>query len=98
MQQAGLNGMAYPTVFAYPPAYGSYRHPLEPAQWRQGVQYNTYAHMMAATPGPPLGVVMGNEMDTLHACGCVSFEHILTSPLSYFSQGQTNQQQLIMSA
>lgn len=90
MPQSGLIGLAHPSVFAYPPAYGSYQHPLQPAQWRQGVQYNTYAQLMSANlASPTQGQILGameDGLDTLHTCGCVSLrihKLFLTSDLCW---------------
>ncbi|KAJ2901796.1 hypothetical protein MKZ38_001377 [Zalerion maritima] len=33
---------AQPTIYTYPPMYGTYLHPLQPSQWREGVAAISY--------------------------------------------------------
>ncbi|OLN85173.1 Protein GRISEA [Colletotrichum chlorophyti] len=68
-----------PTIFTYPPQYGSYMSPLQPAQWRQamdalqygqpGPQPTTYnmAASLGFTPDGP-NPVMSDA--TSHVCSC----------------------------
>ncbi|KAL5352734.1 hypothetical protein ACLOAV_002682 [Pseudogymnoascus australis] len=51
-----------PTLFAYPPSYGSHNNPLQPASWRQ----NMYA---APSDVPPYPLQPDLNM-ALHSCGC----------------------------
>lgn len=75
------NGMyAYyqpPTVFNYPPQYGSYMQPLQPDQWRQVMSTMSYGQPM---PQPMYGLSQGiagqtngtqnGENWTSHQCSC----------------------------
>lgn len=76
------NGMyAYyqpPTVFNYPPHYGSYMQPLQPDQWRQVMSTMTYGQPMAQpmyglSHGVPPSHANGAqdvENWTSHQCSC----------------------------
>lgn len=56
-----------PTLFAYPPSYGSHQNPLQPASWRHSVANNMYA----APADIPLYPLQGPDLDmALHSCGC----------------------------
>ncbi len=58
-----------PTVFTYPPTYGSWQNPLHPSAWRQS-RNNEYAQLPQTGP-LPLGVPSISEtLDTVHTCGC----------------------------
>lgn len=64
---------AHATMFAYPPTYGSYQHPLQPAEWRNGIKAMTYNAFPSSyvLPGSSLGVSdFATNMDTIHACVC----------------------------
>src|SRR5262249_13966719 len=41
------------SVFAYPPTYGSYQHPLQPFQWRQTAKANSQAQEQGQSFLPP---------------------------------------------
>ncbi|KAH7175884.1 hypothetical protein EDB81DRAFT_771325 [Dactylonectria macrodidyma] len=41
-----------PTIFTYPPQYGSYLQPLQPEQWRQVMASMTFAAVPGAMPSP----------------------------------------------
>ncbi|RFU29821.1 hypothetical protein B7463_g6516, partial [Scytalidium lignicola] len=63
------------SVFAYPPTYGSYQHPLQPFQWRQTAKANIepQAQGQATSPlEPPFnGPLLQNEiLDSFHTCHC----------------------------
>ncbi|KAJ3512269.1 hypothetical protein NM208_g15345 [Fusarium decemcellulare] len=79
------NGMyAYypqPTVFTYPPQYGSYLQPLQPEQWRQVMASMTFAGqggmpspygMPGTAPYPPPGAphTSHSSAGTSHQCSC----------------------------
>ncbi|RFN44976.1 hypothetical protein FIE12Z_10790 [Fusarium flagelliforme] len=79
------NGMyAYypqPTVFTYPPQYGSYLQPLQPEQWRQVMATMTFAGqggmpspygMPGATPfqNPTAPQTPHSASGTSHQCSC----------------------------
>ncbi|KAM5346679.1 hypothetical protein ACJ41O_009684 [Fusarium nematophilum] len=79
------NGMyAYypqPTVFTYPPQYGSYLQPLQPEQWRQVMASMTFASQAGipppygippAAPYPPPGTPQTphSAAGTSHQCSC----------------------------
>ncbi|KAF4968921.1 hypothetical protein FZEAL_10323 [Fusarium zealandicum] len=79
------NGMyAYypqPTVFTYPPQYGSYLQPLQPEQWRQVMASMTFAGqggipspygMPSAAPYHPPGTTQTSHSSagTSHQCSC----------------------------
>ncbi|OBT98204.1 hypothetical protein VE01_03827 [Pseudogymnoascus verrucosus] len=51
-----------PTLFAYPPSYGSHNNPLQPASWRQNIY--------AAPPDIPLYPLQPDLNMALHSCGC----------------------------
>ncbi|KAI8674913.1 Copper-fist domain-containing protein [Fusarium keratoplasticum] len=72
------NGMyAYypqPTVFTYPPQYGSYLQPLQPEQWRQVMASMTFAGQGGmpspyGMPYPPPGTPH-SAAGTSHQCSC----------------------------
>jgi hypothetical protein len=61
-----------PTVYTYPPQYGSYLHPLQPAQWRQTMEtlgFATFPMEQALDFGPP-GPNTPSAMGTTHMCSC----------------------------
>lgn len=51
-----------PTLFAYPPSYGSHNNPLQPTSWR----HNIYA----APPDVPIYPLQPDVNMALHSCGC----------------------------
>ena len=62
-------------VFTYPPTYGSFNNPLEPASWRQSVRMNGHIPLGAQNPmtsgvaaSPP--VPAQASKDTVHTCRC----------------------------
>ncbi|KAI9729418.1 MAG: hypothetical protein M1818_008525 [Claussenomyces sp. TS43310] len=60
------------TVYAYPPSWGSYQHPLQPSQWRQSSQSNAYNHSQDVSNNP-VGVAhyaSATEPETFHSCSC----------------------------
>ncbi|TDZ51664.1 Protein GRISEA [Colletotrichum trifolii] len=65
-----------PTVFTYPPQYGSYMSPLQPAQWRQTMEALQYGQPTPQPPGfnmsAPLGFVPEGAVPdpTSHVCSC----------------------------
>ncbi|KAB8289508.1 hypothetical protein EYC80_010668 [Monilinia laxa] len=65
-----------PTVFTYPPTYGSYQNPLQPSAWRQGVRDMSYGHVQGQPPISPAPLPFGSNpqlaqnLDTVHTCGC----------------------------
>ncbi|KAH6678532.1 hypothetical protein B0J14DRAFT_473651 [Halenospora varia] len=68
------NYMPQPTVFTYPPTYGSFQNPLQPEAWRQGIRSN-YASQQGPIPIPPGGLPFDasrvpQTMDTIHTCTC----------------------------
>lgn len=82
LPQAGLsydpnmysNYIPQPTVFTYPPTYGSFQNPLQPEAWRQGIRSN-YANSQGPIPMPPGGLPFDSPrvpqtMDTIHTCTC----------------------------
>jgi hypothetical protein len=73
-----LNAVMYqqfvsqPTIFTYPPTYGSWQNPLQPSAWREGMRSN---YAQGEIPLPPDGLpyeapVMSGNLDTTHTCGC----------------------------
>ncbi|KAI1049774.1 hypothetical protein LB506_001600 [Fusarium annulatum] len=79
------NGMyAYypqPTVFTYPPQYGSYLQPLQPEQWRQVMAAMTFAgqggmpspfgmHGATPFPAPTAPQTPHSATGTSHQCSC----------------------------
>ncbi|KAF4338296.1 copper-sensing transcription factor [Fusarium beomiforme] len=79
------NGMyAYypqPTVFTYPPQYGSYLQPLQPEQWRQVMATMTFAgqggmpspfgmHGATPFPAPNASQTPHSATGTSHQCSC----------------------------
>ncbi|KAL7938537.1 hypothetical protein V8C35DRAFT_288392 [Trichoderma chlorosporum] len=72
--------MVQPSIFAYPPQYGSYLNPLQPDQYKQLVTLNFPQQMTdiqpapynAATPAQQFAQPTGLEADswTSHHCGC----------------------------
>ncbi|KAF5628545.1 copper-activated transcription factor [Fusarium tjaetaba] len=79
------NGMyAYypqPTVFTYPPQYGSYLQPLQPEQWRQVMATMTFAgqggmpspfgmHGATPFPSPTAPQTPHSATGTSHQCSC----------------------------
>ncbi|KAL3420639.1 Protein GRISEA [Phlyctema vagabunda] len=60
--------MPQPTVFTYPPSYGSFQHPLQPSDWRQNTQGHSYAQ--PAPPPMPYETSIDRALDTIHECGC----------------------------
>lgn len=61
-----------PTVFTYPPTYGSWQNPLQPSAWREGIRSN-YAQAEISIPPDSLPFntpPMSESMDTVHTCGC----------------------------
>jgi hypothetical protein len=65
----------HPTVFTYPPTYGSFQNPLQPSAWRQGVRAVSYAapqfqNSMASGAVPFVTPVIPETNDTIHTCSC----------------------------
>jgi hypothetical protein len=75
------NGMYHyfpqPTIFTYPPQYGSYMQPLQPEQWRQFMSTMNYSQppnpsavdMRATMPLPIFGTPE-TSAGTTHQCTC----------------------------
>lgn len=65
-----------PSVFSYPPQYGSYLQPLQPEQWRQVMAALNFGQQIPTTygmPAPtPLSVPDASNMAswTSHQCNC----------------------------
>ncbi|KAK5995148.1 Protein GRISEA [Cladobotryum mycophilum] len=66
-----------PTVFAYPPQYGSYLQPLQPEQWRHIMASINFGQPIPSLPyGVPPTIPMppinhtGGPSWTSHQCGC----------------------------
>jgi hypothetical protein len=65
-----------PTVFTYPPTYGSFQNPLQPSAWRESTRNNDYAQppgpnpIAAARSMPYHPPVLPGPADTIHSCGC----------------------------
>jgi len=61
------------TVYAYPPTYGSYQHPLQPSEWRQSVRANSYAQPQAPLVSGDISFdapINPTTLDTVHICSC----------------------------
>jgi hypothetical protein len=64
-----------PTIYTFPPQYGSFMHPLQPLQWREAI---AAAYNQPIPPGPmPMAyrlgfpdIVNGNDMEISHQCNC----------------------------
>lgn len=65
------------TIYSYPASYGSYQNPIQPAEWRQNLTTNLYAHTPQSvstlnnisnnlSPTPLTSI----DLSTLHSCGC----------------------------
>ncbi|KAG9237240.1 hypothetical protein BJ875DRAFT_370317 [Amylocarpus encephaloides] len=62
-----------PTVFTYPPGYGSFQNPIQPAAWRESFRTNNYSPhpTPSAIQSPPCnGSMINGGADTVHTCGC----------------------------
>jgi hypothetical protein len=62
-----------PTIFTYPPTYGSFQHPLQPAAWKESMRTNNYSpHPMMPIAGPNAyqEAMPHTAMNTIHECGC----------------------------
>lgn len=79
MPQGMYQSYFQPTIFTYPPQYGSYMSPLQPAQWRQAMdalQYGQPGPQPAAYNLPtPLGFAPDGTPPTIpestsHICSC----------------------------
>jgi len=57
-----------PTVFTYPPTYGSFQNPLQPQAWRQSVQSHDYGR--PPVPLPFNAPLLAESLDTIHTCSC----------------------------
>lgn len=80
------NGMAYnagvyqhyvqnpgPTIFTYPPTYGSFQNPLQPDAWRESMRTSNYGQQSLLPQIGPLPYdtpLVPPTMDTIHSCGC----------------------------
>jgi hypothetical protein len=70
--------VTHTTIYAYPPSYGSYQNPLQPASWRQSVMANMYAQpsqqLALDTSHDLAGFIpiqtQNADLNTLHSCGC----------------------------
>ena len=61
----------HPTIYSYPPSYGSYQHPLQPTEWRNSVRAMTYSQPQIPLPQNAYGAPMlPDNLDTIHSCGC----------------------------
>lgn len=68
----------HPTIFTYPPQYGSYMQPLQPEQWRQIMAAMSFGHGMmpqasCGIPGPEAfqqSETLSSSAGTSHQCGC----------------------------
>ncbi|KAE8443088.1 hypothetical protein EG329_002411 [Mollisiaceae sp. DMI_Dod_QoI] len=61
-----------PTIFTYPPTYGSWQNPLQPSAWREGIRAN-YAQAevpMSSGSLPFEAPIMPELLDTIHTCSC----------------------------
>ncbi len=69
----GLNPAVWqqyqPTVFTYPPTYGSWQNPLHPSAWRQN-RATEYVPLPPAAPLPFDAPLLPETLDTVHTCGC----------------------------
>lgn len=62
-----------PTVFTYPPTYGSFQNPLQPSAWRESMRTNNYSpHPSMPMPGSTTynGSQVAEVADTVHTCCC----------------------------
>ncbi|RDL42029.1 uncharacterized protein BP5553_02008 [Venustampulla echinocandica] len=66
-----------PTVFTYPPTYGSFQNPLQPSAWRQSIQDNMYSQPQPQAQIPPPSAqlpfdapLVPETMNTIHTCSC----------------------------
>ncbi|KAI8174420.1 grisea protein [Colletotrichum sp. SAR 10_76] len=79
MPQGMYQSYFQPTIFTYPPQYGSYMSPLQPAQWRQTMEALQYGQPSPQPAGfnmpAPLGFVpegtnLAMDESTSHMCSC----------------------------
>lgn len=75
MQAIFFTHAADPTMYIYPPYYGTYQHPIQPPQWRQampppgglggyafpGGHAPTHMGMRAPPPAPPVSLGAGDD-------------------------------------
>ncbi|CAG8950593.1 hypothetical protein HYFRA_00002802 [Hymenoscyphus fraxineus] len=61
-----------PTVFIYPPTYGSFQNPLQPSAWRESMRTNNYSsHSPLPMPDTTYnGSQISDAPDTVHTCCC----------------------------
>ncbi|KUJ20344.1 uncharacterized protein LY89DRAFT_578582 [Mollisia scopiformis] len=64
--------VSQPTIFTYPPSYGSWQNPLQPSAWRDGMRSN---YAQGEIPLPPNEMpfntpIMPASLDTVHTCSC----------------------------
>ncbi|KAL0934316.1 Protein GRISEA [Colletotrichum truncatum] len=79
MPQGMYQSYFQPTIFTYPPQYGSYMSPLQPAQWRQAMEALQYGQPASQPTGfgmsTPLNFVSDGTTpavseSTSHMCSC----------------------------
>ncbi|GJD00790.1 LOW QUALITY PROTEIN: Copper fist DNA binding domain-containing protein [Colletotrichum higginsianum IMI 349063] len=79
MPQGMYQSYFQPTIFTYPPQYGSFMSPLQPEQWKQTMEALQYGQPMpqpaayAMPPNPlytPNGTASTIPESTSHTCGC----------------------------
>lgn len=80
MQAGGSALFQQPSIYSYPPQYGSYMQPLQPEQWRQVMAAMMFAqpppqHMFGMPAVPTMSIpgasTSGSDQDwTSHHCGC----------------------------
>jgi len=64
-----------PTIFTYPPTYGSFQNPLQPNAWRESMRQNDFVHqqqMVAQQPGAIAyeAPLIPGTLNTIHECLC----------------------------
>ncbi|KAK1673020.1 hypothetical protein BDP55DRAFT_671711 [Colletotrichum godetiae] len=78
MPQGMFNSYFQPTIFTYPPQYGSWMSPLQPAQWKQQMEAQQYgqpipqpaAYGMPNSLFAPDGTTPMMPESTSHMCSC----------------------------